>query len=312
MNNKFYTAPMLDLTTNECRKLWKLFSANWVFFSEMITTGAIIYGDRKRFLSHNNDYPCILQLGGGNPEDLAQAVKLAEEFNYQGINLNAGCPSDRVQNAKIGACLMKEPYLIAKCLTKMAEQTNLEISLKHRLAIDEQDERELFNFIELIKNESPCQTFFIHARKAWLKGLNPKENRHIPPLNYPLVYELKNKYPELNIIINGGILDKNSALEHLNYLDGIMIGRAIYENPFLLTELGGGDNKETIIKNISAMIKNAVEQGEKLSNYTRHLLGLFKGELGAKKYRQILSEKAPKIGAGFEVWEEALSQLMIS
>ncbi|MDO4435955.1 MAG: tRNA dihydrouridine(20/20a) synthase DusA [Cardiobacteriaceae bacterium] len=308
-------APMLDWTTPQCRRLHRIFTEKTELYSEMISTGAIIHGDTHRHLNHHHDEPCVLQLGGGKPDELAQACEKALCYGYSAFNLNAGCPSDRVQNNKIGACLMLEPSLIAECLSAMQSVSNTPVTLKHRLGIDEQDERQVLSFIETIMSESPCRYFIVHARKAWLKGLSPKENREIPPLNYHLVYEAKRLFPEATIILNGGVENFEQIQQHLEHVDGVMIGRAAYHNPEIMLQfdtLYGLPAKrfEDVLPQIRQCLENALANGETLSSYTRHLLGLFSGKAGAKQFRRILSEETRTPDAGIELWDKALLSLV--
>ena len=310
---RFCVAPMLDWTTPECRALHRLFTRRAFLYTEMVTTGALIYGDAARHLQHQADAPCALQLGGGEPEALARACEIALSYGYQEINLNVGCPSDRVQNNRIGACLMDDAPLVAECLSAMQQTAGtVPVTVKHRLAIDEQDERDVLNFVETVANRSPCRIFIIHARKAWLQGLSPKANRDVPPLNYSLVYEVKRRFPALTVIINGGITDLAQCRAHLQHVDGVMLGRAAYQNPELLLAADTlyGDAAQTlnaVLPQIRALIAARLARGEPLSHYTRHLLGLFPGVRGAKHYRRILSEEARAPGAGIDIFDRALA-----
>lgn len=312
-SHRFCVAPMLDWTTPECRALHRLFTRRALLYTEMVTTGALIYGDAERHLQHHGDAPCALQLGGGEPEALARACAIALPYGYQEINLNVGCPSDRVQNNRIGACLMDDAALVAECVSAMQAAVGaVPVTVKHRLAIDEQDEREVFHFVETVASRSPCRVFIIHARKAWLQGLSPKANRDVPPLNYPLVYEVKRRFPELTIVINGGIGDLAQCQAHLQHVDGVMLGRAAYQNPelLLLADTLYGEAAQTldaVLPRIRALIAERLARGEVLSHYTRHLLGLFPGVRGAKIYRRILSEDARAPDAGITVFERALA-----
>ena len=311
--HRFCVAPMLDWTTPECRALHRLFTRHALLYTEMVTTGALIYGDAERHLQHQADAPCSLQLGGGEPEALARACEIALPYDYQEINLNVGCPSDRVQNNRIGACLMDDATLVAECLSAMQQAAGeVPVTVKHRLAIDEQDEREVFHFVETVANRSSCRVFIIHARKAWLQGLSPKENRDVPPLNYPLVYEVKRRFPELTIVINGGISDLAQCQAHLQHVDGVMLGRAAYQNPQLLLAADTlyGDAAQTldaVLPQVRALIVERLACGEPLAHYTRHLLGFFPGVRGAKHYRRILSEEARAADADITVFDRALA-----
>ncbi len=314
MAKTFAVAPMLDWTNRECRALHRLLCPEALLYTEMVSTGAIIFGDRAAHLDHLQDEPCALQLAGGDPQQLAQACTLAQPFSYQEINLNAGCPSDRVQHNKIGAVLMLEPRLVADCLTAMQEYSPVPVSLKHRLAVDEQPEEQVFGFIETILRHSPCRKFIVHARRAWLNGLSPRENRTVPPLNYGLVREIKHRYPDLEIILNGGLTTIDECAAQLEELDGVMVGRAAYENPELLLEVprlfGGAPRPlEALLPTVSAFLEERLAAGERLFAYSRHLLGLFRGRKGSRRYRQILSEEGRRPAAGIEVWQRALAQL---
>lgn len=314
--HRFCVAPMLDLTTPTCRVLHRIFSRHAFLYSEMITTGALIYGDAERHLNHyQQEQPVALQLGGGHPDELARACEIALPYHYDEINLNIGCPSDRVQNNRIGACLMDSPHLVAECLNAMQDAAGeIPVTVKHRLGIDEQDERQVLDFVEILASRSRCRHFIIHARKAWLQGLNPQQNRDIPPLNYPLVYQIKQQFPELSIILNGGINNLAQCREHLQYLDGVMLGRAAYQNPEILLSadsLFGSMPRsiEEVLPELRCFMEAEIARGIPLSQFTRHLLGLFRGQKGAKQYRRMLSEQARLPNAGIEIWDKALAGL---
>lgn len=305
-------APMLDWTTPECRRIFRFFSSDVRFYTEMVTTGAILHGDVARHLHHEKDMPCALQLGGGDPDELAKACEIAQHYQYDEINLNAGCPSDRVQNNAIGACLMRKPKHIAQCLNAMQKASDVPITLKHRLSIDEMDEASVLDFVDCIVNESACRHLIIHARKAWLNGLSPRENRDIPPLKYDLVYAVKERYPDCTIILNGGIANIDEAEEHLQKVDGVMLGRAIYYQPQLLLESARLFGKqapklEDVLSDITTCMSEQVAQGTPLWHYTRHLLGLFSSCRGAKQYRRILSEESRNDPYNIHVWNRALA-----
>lgn len=309
---RFSVAPMLDWTTPQCRRIHRILCPQALLYSEMVTTGAIIFGDTARYLKHSDDMPCALQLGGGKADELAKASAIAQTFAYAEINLNVGCPSDRVQNNRIGACLMAEPRLVAQCLKAMQKESDVPVTVKHRLGIDKQNERQVIDFVDCLANESDCRVFIVHARKAWLQGLSPKDNRDIPPLNYELVYELKQRFPELHIVINGGINSIAEAKQHLQAVDGVMLGRAAYQEPRLLleaAELFGCEMPiiESVLAALEVLLTKALDNGERLSDYTRHLLGLFNGQVGAKQFRRILSEEARSAEAGIEIWHKALA-----
>lgn len=314
MSYRFSVAPMLDWTTPACRRLHRLLAPRALLYSEMISTGAIIHGDRNRHLAHDGDHPCALQLGGGDPAELARATALAAPYGYVEINLNAGCPSDRVQHNQIGAVLMKEPRRLADCLTAMAAASPVPISLKHRLGVDEQDEGEIFDFIATLVEHSPCRKFIVHARKAWLKGLSPAENRTVPPLNYGLVFEIKRRFPGLEIVLNGGLEDIDGCARVLAAVDGVMVGRAAYQRPEMLLAVPRLHQEEAlrledVLPRITALLESRLAAGESLFSYGRHLLGLGTGRPGARRFRQLLSEDGRRAGAGLEVWTGALAAL---
>lgn len=263
----------------------------------MLHANAVLKGDTERLLNHHTDeHPLALQLGGSDPSLLAEASSISEKFGYSEVNLNVGCPSNKVQKGKFGAVLMKEPKLVAKCISQMKDSTNLPVTVKCRIGVDDMDQNvHLDHFINEVSSAG-CKTFIIHARKAWLKGLSPKDNREIPPLNYERVYELKNTFPNLNFIINGGIKSLHESSIHLQYVDGVMIGREAYENPLLLTEVDSfifSDKKVSIsrsdiLKSLIPYIGDELERGTKISHITRHLMGLFRGFDGAKNMRKYL------------------------
>ena len=316
LDRKFCIAPMLDWTDRHYRYFARLISKKTVLYSEMITTGALIHGDRDRYLEFNDqESPLAIQLGGSNPEDLALCAKMAEDLGYDEVNLNVGCPSDRVQNNMIGACLMGHPELVAECVAAMQNAVSVPVTVKHRIGIDDNDSYEaLHNFVNTIA-DTGCSTFIVHARKAILKGLSPKENRDIPPLKYDVAYQLKKDFPSLEIIVNGGIKTINESIEHINHLDGVMVGREAYQNPWILSDVdeklyGEPENKlnrQDIIELMLPYIEEELKKGNYLGHITRHILGLFHSMPGGKRYRRHLSENAHKKGAGIEVVKEALS-----
>lgn len=306
---------MLDWTDRHERYFLRSMSRHAYLYSEMITTGALIYGDRTRYLQfHDQEQPVALQLGGSDPKDLAECAKMAEDYGYNEVNINVGCPSQRVQKGAFGACLMAEPHLIAECVDAMRSAVAIPITVKNRTSIDEQqEEQSLRQFIEIV-SQAGCDTFIIHARKAWLKGLSPKENRDIPPLNYDLIYRIKNEYPALNIIINGGIKTIESSQHHLQAVDGVMLGREVYHNPYLMMQVDNmlyASNSEIfsrkqILQHYFVYIEQQMEQGVPLKRMSRHLLGLFQGQVGAKAWRRYISENAYKEDAGIEVLQTAM------
>ena len=301
---------MLDWTDRHCRYFLRLISRHTLLYTEMITTGALIHGDRERFLRYDpTEHPVALQLGGSDPEDLARCARMAEDWGYDEINLNVGCPSDRVQNGRFGACLMAEPELVAECVTAMRAAVRVPVTVKHRIGIDERDSyAELVDFVGQLSTAG-CDAIIVHARKAWLKGLSPKENRDIPPLRYEVVHDLKRDFPDLPIVINGGIETLDATVDFLSDLDGVMIGRAAYHNPWILAEadqrvFGDDHPMPTRRQVLEAFIPYAERQlsaGVPMSAMSRHLLGLFQGQPGARAWRRRISEQAHRPGAGVEV-----------
>lgn len=316
--HRFSVAPMLDWTTKHCRYFHRILSKNALLYTEMVTTGAIIHGKGDYLSFNQQEHPVALQLGGSNPADLATSAKLAAERGYDEINLNVGCPSDRVQNGRFGACLMAEPSLVAQCVAAMKEVVDIPVTVKTRIGIDDQDSYQfLVDFISVVSEQGGCQDFTIHARKAWLSGLSPKENREIPPLDYARVYQLKRDFPHLTMGINGGVQTIDEALEHLEHMDGVMLGRAVYQNPYLLAEVDSKifGNDTGMIKRSDAVramypyIEEQLRQGVHLNHITRHMLGLFQNMPGARQWRRHLSENAHKPGANLQVLEAALSKI---
>ena len=294
-NFRISVAPMMDWTTRDYRFFARLFNPNIVLYTEMVTTGAIIHGDAKRHLDFNSqEHPLVLQLGGSNPQDLATCTKMAEDWGYNEVNLNIGCPSDRVQNNKIGACLMAEPNLVAECIDQMQKNVSILVTVKHRIGIDDmQSYDEMLHFVDTVA-ATGCTHFVVHARIAILQGLSPKENREVPPLRYEDVYRLKRERPNLTIEINGGIKTFEETQQHLQYVDGVMIGREAYHNPYLLAEFGQFWNLDlpdrfNIMQQMMPYIEKRLAEGAPLSIITRHILGLFQNLPGARKWRQALS-----------------------
>lgn len=311
-------APMMDWTDRHCRYFHRLISRRTLLYTEMVTTGAVLHGDRERLLGFNPaEHPVALQLGGSEPADLARSARIGEELGYDEINLNVGCPSDRVQSGRFGACLMAEPELVARCVGAMREAVELPVTVKSRIAIDELEEWPTLEHFVRTVSAAGCTRFIVHARKAWLQGLSPKENRDIPPLRYELVYRLKSEFPQLDISINGGVKTLDATAEHLTHLDGVMIGRAVYENPYLLSDVdarfyGDATPPRTRFEVVEAMlpyIEARLSNGAPLGAITRHMLGLFGGIVGARAWRRHLSENAHKRGAGPEVVRAALAKV---
>jgi tRNA-dihydrouridine synthase A len=309
-------APMMDWTDRNCRFFHRQISQHTLLYTEMLTTGAVIHGDRDRLLGFSPaEHPVAIQLGGSEPEQLAQAARIAEEWGYDEINLNCGCPSDRVQSGRFGACLMAEPELVARLVGAMREAVRIPVTVKSRLAIDELEEwPTIENFVKRV-SAAGCQRFIVHARKAWLQGLSPKENRDVPPLRYELVHRLKAEFPHLDISLNGGVKTLDAAAEHLRHVDGVMIGRAAYENPYILAEAdqrffgatAPPRERHAVVEAMLPYIEERLKQGAPLSAITRHMLGLFQGLPGARAWRRYLSENVHKPGAGPEVVSAALA-----
>jgi len=305
---------MLDWTDRHFRYFARLISRQVLLYTEMVTTGAILHGNRDHLLKfHSDEKPVALQLGGSDPLDLAECARIAEAYGFDEINLNVGCPSDRVQNGRFGACLMAEPELVSECVAAMAGAVSIPVTIKTRIGIDEQDSYEdLARFIDIVSS-ADCRTFILHARKAWLKGLSPKENREIPPLRYDVVERIKKDYPALEIILNGGIVDLDQAERHLERFDGAMIGRAAYHQPYLLAEADRrffGDkrparSRREIIEAFLPYVETELELGIRLHAITRHILGLYHGMPGGRAWRRHLSQHAGKPNAGVDVLLQA-------
>ncbi|MEJ1098180.1 MULTISPECIES: tRNA dihydrouridine(20/20a) synthase DusA [unclassified Pseudoxanthomonas] len=312
-------APMMDWTDSHCRVFHRLLSPHARLYTEMVHAQAVIHGDRDRLLGFDNsEHPVALQLGGSEPALLAQATRIGQEWGYDEINLNVGCPSDRVQAGRFGACLMKEPALVADNVAAMIaavadSERPIPVTVKCRLGVDEEKEYDRFRaFIDTVA-EAGCRIFFVHARNAWLKGLSPKENREVPPLRYDWAYRLKQERPELTIGINGGIGSVDQVREHLRLTDGVMLGRAAYHEPYLLhlleVELYGGEprTRAELLRAWRPYVEMQLAKGVALKHMTRHVLGLFHGQPGGRAFRQVLSEGAHKAGAHWGLVEEALA-----
>ena len=298
MNRKVSVAPMMDCTDKHERYFLRLISKNVLLYTEMIVSEAIDRGDKNKLLSFNlNEKPVALQLGGSSPKLLANAARIGEEFGYDEINLNLGCPSKKVEKNKFGACLIKEPNLVAECLNEMQSKTKLPVTVKTRIGYnDVEDYESLFNFINLLKSTG-VKTFIIHARKAVLGKFTPKQNLNIPPLKYEMVYNLKKDFKDLEIIINGGIGSTNEIKEHLNKVDGVMLGRSIYHSPYILAdiekEIFNNKNvlsREEIIENLVPYVKDEIKKGTRMNQIMRHTLGLFHGQTGSSFWKRYLSE----------------------
>jgi tRNA-dihydrouridine synthase A len=311
---------MLDWTDRHCRYLLRLLSRHALLYTEMVTTGAILHGDRMRFLGHDeSEHPVALQLGGSDPAALAACAAIGADAGYDEINLNVGCPSDRVQSGRFGACLMAEPELVAECVASMRAATPIPVTVKTRIGIDNTDSYEsLAAFIGIVMG-SGCETFIIHARKAYLNGLSPKENRNIPPLKYDYAYRIKQQFPQLEIVVNGGISGLDAAAAHLARVDGVMLGRTVYHTPYLLSGVdrrffnekhAAIPEREEIVLQMMPYIDRELKSGTPLKHITRHMLGLFQGMPGARHWRRHLSTHAHRTGAGREVVHEALEKTL--
>ena len=305
---------MMDWTDRYDRYFLRLITTRALLYTEMVTANAVLHGDRERLLGFDPaEHPVAAQLGGSEPAALAGAARIAADFGYDEINLNVGCPSDRVQTGRFGACLMAEPALVADCVGAMRAAVEVPVTVKCRIGIDDQDAEEaLARFVETVA-ATGCDTFIVHARKAWLQGLSPKENREIPPLDYDRVYRLKAARPDLTIVINGGITTLDAAEEHLALVDGVMLGRAAYQNPYLLADVDRrfcGDSRAAptrteIINGLVPYIERRMAEGVPLNHITRHILGLYQGVPGARAWRRYLSENAHRPGADARVVEQA-------
>lgn len=310
---------MLDWTDRHCRFFLRLISRHTLLYTEMVTTGALLHGDSPRFLDyHPVEHPLALQLGGSEPNDLARCAEMGEQWGYDEINLNVGCPSDRVQSGRFGACLMADPRLVADCVQAMQEKISIPVTVKHRIGIDDRDSyEELCSFVGTV-SATGCDTFIVHARKAWLKGLSPKQNREVPPLCYEVVYQLKQDFPALNMVINGGITSLEQTQQQLDYVDGVMIGREAYHNPWILAradELIFGDahpvsSRHQVLQQMLPYVEAELASGIRLGNISRHILGLFQGQPGAGAWRRYISEHAHLPGAGIEVIQAAAERVL--
>ncbi|HHJ12934.1 MAG TPA: tRNA dihydrouridine(20/20a) synthase DusA [Gammaproteobacteria bacterium] len=312
-------APMLDWTDRHCRFFLRQIAPGVRLFTEMLTTGALLHGDAGRLLAHHAaEHPLVVQLGGSDPEQLARCARLAEQAGYDEVNLNVGCPSDRVRSGRFGACLMLEPDIVARAVRAMREAVAIPVSVKCRLGVDEQDSQALLcNFTGRLA-EAGVDRLYVHARKAWLQGLSPKQNRELPPLQYERVYALKQSFPSLEIHLNGGIVAVETALAQLEQVDGVMIGRAAYQNPWLLARLvrclGGvvPADRHAVVEAMLPYVEAQLRQGVRLHAITRHMLGLFQACPGARAWRRMLSEAASRPGAGSELLLTAAARVTAS
>ncbi|HEX7370596.1 MAG TPA: tRNA dihydrouridine(20/20a) synthase DusA [Rhodanobacteraceae bacterium] len=314
-------APMMDWTDRHCRYFHRLLSPNARLYTEMVTAAALTHGDRGHLLAYNpEEHPVALQLGGADPRELAAAARWGAAAGYDEINLNVGCPSDRVQSGRFGACLMREPELVAECVRAMRAGVsdcgkNVPVTVKCRIGVDNQDDdTALFAFAQCMV-EAGVEVLIVHARKAWLQGLSPKQNREVPPLNYARVYRLKREFPSLNVVINGGIDGLPAVREHLAHVDGVMLGRLAYHDPYALacidSALWGAlpPPREVALRRMRAYIERHCAGGARLAAVTRHVLGLYHGEAGGKAFRRVLSERAHRADAGWDAVEAALGEV---
>ncbi|HEY6940577.1 tRNA dihydrouridine(20/20a) synthase DusA [Dokdonella sp.] len=313
----FSVAPMMDWTDRHCRYFHRLLAPHALLYTEMVTAPAVIHGDRARLLGYDAaEHPVALQLGGSEPDELAEAARIGAELGYDEINLNVGCPSDRVQSGRFGACLMREPALVRDCVAAMRDAVahlGVPVTVKCRIGVDDQDEYAgLAGFVETVQ-ASGCDTFIVHARKAWLQGLSPKENREIPPLNYARVYRLKEEHARLAVVINGGIATLAEVLGHLRHVDGVMLGRTAYHEPYRLAEIEHAlhgtplPERDDVLRRLRPYVDAHLARGDRLQHITRHVLGLYQGLPGARMFRRVLSEQAHRADAGWDVVEAAIA-----
>ncbi len=305
-------APMMDWTDRHCRYFFRLLSPDIRLYTEMVTAQAVLQGDRARLLDYDPaEHPVALQLGGSEPEQLAAAAQIANAWGYDEINLNIGCPSDRVQSGRFGACLMAEPERVAECVTAMNEAADPPVTVKTRIGIDDRDDYAFLEQFVAAVTAAGCRHFVVHARKAILAGLSPKQNRSIPPLRYEIVYRLKQQFPELTVVLNGGVESNEAVREHLEHVDGVMIGRKAYADPWFLTELDHGSRpeltREQVVEKMAEYAARQIALGARLHHITRHMLGLFNGRPGARRWRRYLSERAIRPHADVQVLLDSLS-----
>jgi tRNA-dihydrouridine synthase A len=315
LDHKFVVPSMMDWTDRHCRFFHRLLSTRALLYTEMVTAEAVLHGDRDRLLGFSaEEHPVALQLGGSDPARLAAAAAIGADYGYDEINLNVGCPSDRVQEGRFGACLMAEPELVAACVAAMQARVAVPVTVKCRIGIDDQNsEADLERFVTTVAGAG-CRTFIVHARKAWLQGLSPKENREVPPLDHVRVYRLKAAHPELEIVINGGIASLAVAEAHLAKVDGVALGRAAYQNPYVLADVDrrlfgettAPPSRRDVIEALLPYAERHIAAGGRLNNIARHILGLYHGQPRARTFRRHLSERAPREGAGTGVLQEAL------
>jgi tRNA-dihydrouridine synthase A len=315
---RFSVAPMMDWTDRHCRFFLRLFSRHTVLYTEMISTGALIHGDARKHLRFDaSEHPVAIQLGGSDPREMALCARMAEDAGYDEVNMNVGCPSDRVQSGRFGACLMADPQLVAENVAAMRDAVKIDVSVKTRIGIDRDESTDRMYAVVDAVRATGCRDFIIHARKAWLDGLSPKENREIPPLRYEVVYALKRRYPELDVSINGGITRLDQIARHLGHVDGVMVGREAYHNPYLLASIDSavyGDDhrlpqRREIVEALVPYIEREMAEGHSLHSMTRHVMGLYQGMPGVRAWRRVLSEKVHRPGAGIATLMEALAHV---
>lgn len=319
IDRTFCVAPMLDCTDRHERYLLRLISKHAVLYTEMVTTGALLFGDTAKFLDFDQaEHPVALQLGGSVPDDMARCAELAQQWSYDEVNINVGCPSDRVQSGSFGACLMQSPDLVAQNIRQMQAAVDIPVTIKCRIGVDEQEPRDALWALVEKSAHAGCSVFLVHARKAWLKGLSPKENRNVPPLDYELVYELKRDFPELDIIINGGIETLAQCQTHLEQVDGVMMGREVYSNPYVLShvdqllykDVAPARSRDSIMNDYIAYIQTQLEQGCRLNQLSKHAVGLYHGEPRSRLWRRHISENAHLPGSGVEVLQDAYEKMV--
>jgi len=316
-SRRLSVAPMMDWTDRHCRYFHRLLAPEALLYTEMVTTGAILHGDRDHLLAFDPaEHPLALQLGGSDPQDLARCAQIAQARGFDEVNLNVGCPSDRVQKGRFGACLMREPELVRDCISAMKEAVEIPVTVKTRLGVDELDSYPCFSDFVHCVAQSGCSIFVVHARKAWLSGLSPKENREVPELRHEWVYRLKQESPQLTIILNGGVATATEAVAHLEHVDGVMLGRAAYHNPWILIEyslaLGaqpGVPDRTAAVMAMSRYIEEHISQSVPVNHISRHLLGLFQGLPGARSWRRYISDHAHKDAADGRLLFKAMEQM---
>ncbi|MFT2092342.1 tRNA dihydrouridine(20/20a) synthase DusA [Paraglaciecola sp. 2405UD69-4] len=317
INRTISVAPMLDWTDKHCRYFLRQISKHTLLYTEMVTTGAIIFGKGDYLAYNQEEHPVALQLGGSDPADMARCSALAQTYGYDEVNINVGCPSDRVQNGRFGACLMAEPETVAACIKSMQAEVDIPVTVKSRIGIDEMDEyKDLSAFIDTVASAG-CSTFIVHARKAWLQGLSPKQNRDVPPLMYDRVYQLKQEFPRLHIGINGGVKTIAETAEHLQHIDSVMIGREVYSNPYILAEVdklfyqdeAPARTRFEVVEAMLPYVEQQIAEGARPWHIARHMLGLFQGQPGGRIWRRYLSQNGTKAGVGIELLTDALDVL---